>query len=90
MNDRTCILLSTMSGAAIGGLTGYLMFTDGGRRMRRQIEPALDDFIREVQRLSTTVNRARSVASEGWRVLNQAAGEGGGTWNTSARQQTPF
>jgi hypothetical protein len=79
-----------LSGAAIGGLAGYLMFTENGRRVRRQIEPALDDFIREVQRLSTTVNRARNVASEGWRALNQAAGEGGAAWNSAARQQTPF
>lgn len=89
MNDRTCILLSTVTGAAIGGIAGYLMFTESGRRARRQFEPALDDFIREVQRLSTTVNRARSVASEGWRVLNQAAGEGAG-WTSAVKQQTPF
>jgi hypothetical protein len=90
VNDRTCILLSTLSGAVVGGLAGYLMFTDSGRRVRRQFEPALDDFIREVQRLSTTVNRARNVASEGWRALNQAAGEGASAWNAPARQQTPF
>jgi hypothetical protein len=67
------------------------MFTENGRHVRRQLEPALDDFIREVQRLGTTVNRARSVASEGWRALNQAAGEsGGGTWSSASRQQTPF
>lgn len=91
VTDRACILLSTLSGAAIGGIAGYLMFTENGRRARRQIEPALDDFIREVQRLSTTVNRARSVASEGWRALNQAAGESGATWSSSVRpQQSPF
>lgn len=82
--------MSALTGATIGGLAGYLMFTEDGRRVRRQLEPALDDFIREVQRLSATVNRARSVASEGWRVLNQAAGESAGAWNASLRQQTPF
>jgi hypothetical protein len=90
VDDRTCVLLSALTGAAVGGLAGYLMFTDNGRRMRRQLEPALDDFIREVQRLGVTVNRARNVASEGWRVLNQAAGEPGGGWNAGVSQQTPF
>lgn len=90
MNDRNCILLSSLSGAVIGGFAGYLMFTESGRRVRRQLEPALDDFIREVQRLSTTVNRARNVASEGWRALNQVAGESGSTWNATSRQQSPF
>jgi hypothetical protein len=86
--------MSALSGAAIGGFAGYLMFTDKGRQVRRQLEPALDDFIREIQRLGVTVNRARNVASEGWRVLNQAAGENApgaaGGWNSAVRQQTPF
>jgi hypothetical protein len=82
--------MSTLTGAVVGGVAGYLMFTDSGRRVRRELEPALDDFIREVQRLGTTVNRARSVANEGWRVLNQAAGEGSGSWSAAVKQQTPF
>ena len=31
-------------GAVIGGMAGYLFFTDKGRGLRRQLEPALEAF----------------------------------------------
>jgi gas vesicle protein len=43
-------LAATLVGAVIGGVAGYLFFTDRGRSLRRQIEPALDDFSRELER----------------------------------------
>jgi hypothetical protein len=61
----------------IGGMAGYLFFTEHGRRVRRQIEPALDDFARELMSFRTTVQKAAGVANEGWQLLNQALGEGG-------------
>jgi gas vesicle protein len=68
------LLLSALAGAAVGAAAGYLYLTEGGRRMRDQIEPKLDDAMREMSRLRGTVAKVQSVASEGWRSLNQLTG----------------
>jgi gas vesicle protein len=70
-------VLATVIGAVIGGIAGYLFFTQRGRELRREIEPALDDIARELNHFRGTVQRASSVASEGWKLLNEALGEGG-------------
>jgi hypothetical protein len=71
------VVTATLVGAVIGGLAGYLFFTDRGRELRRQIEPALDDIARELNSFRGTVQRAAGVASESWKLLNDALGEGG-------------
>ena len=75
MADRA--VAATIVGAVIGGMAGYLFFTDRGRELRRQIEPALDDIARELNSFRGTVQRAAGVATEGWKLLNDALGEGG-------------
>ena len=65
-------LAATLVGAVIGGIAGYLFFTDHGRSVRRQIEPALEDFSRELMSFRTTVQKATGVASEGSKLLNDA------------------
>jgi len=59
----------------IGGAAGYFFFTDRGRALRRQLEPALDDFARELTSFRSTLQKATGVASEGWKLLNDALGE---------------
>jgi gas vesicle protein len=83
---------ASIVGAVIGGIAGYLFFTDEGRRLRRQIEPALDDFARELNSFRATVNKAAGVASEGWKLLNDAMGEAGRppARYPSPRQTSPF
>ena len=73
MTDRT--VAATIVGAVIGGMAGYLLFTERGRALRRQLEPALEDFARELNSFRGTIQRATGVASEGWRLLNDALGE---------------
>ncbi|MBE3123730.1 MAG: hypothetical protein IMZ65_02915 [Planctomycetes bacterium] len=67
---------ATIVGAVIGSVAGYLFFTEGGRRVRRRIEPALEDFSRELMSFRRTVQKAAGVANEGWTLLNDAVGEG--------------
>jgi len=55
--------------------------TENGRRVRDQIEPKLDDFLHEIHRMRGTVEKARSVASEGWRSLNDVTGGAQGRWS---------
>jgi gas vesicle protein len=80
-------------GAVVGGLAGYLFLTDNGRRLRRQLEPALDDFARELNSFRATVSKAVGVANEGWQLLNEAMGDSGQAPQShypSARQTSPF
>jgi len=70
-------VIATVVGAVIGGAAGYLFFTERGRQFRRQLEPALDDLARELSSFRGTVQRAAGVASEGWKLLNDALGESG-------------
>jgi gas vesicle protein len=90
VGDKT--VLATVVGAVIGGIAGYLFFTERGRELRRQIEPALDDIARELNHFRGTVQRASNVASEGWKLLNEALGEGGQQppRYPTAHQTSPF
>jgi len=82
---------ATIVGAVIGGMAGYLFFTNRGRVLRRSIEPALEDIARELNSFRGTVQKAVGVANEGWKLLNEAMGEGGQRRYPSAPHQTaPF
>ncbi len=74
MDERSRVLLATCLGAAIGGIWGWLYLTEQGRRIRDQIEPKLDDFMRELTRVRGTVEKARTAANEGWRSLSEITG----------------
>ena len=81
MDERSRVLLATCVGAVAGGVWGWLYMTENGRRVRDQIEPKLDDFLHEIHRMRGTVEKARSVASEGWRSLNDVTGGAQGRWS---------
>lgn len=78
MEERSRVLLATLMGAVAGGVWGWLYLTEGGRRLRSQIDPKLDDFIRELHSVRGTVEKARTAADEGWRSLNEIAGSTAG------------
>ena len=70
MEERSRVLLATMLGAVAGGVWGWLYLTEQGSRVRTQIEPKLDDFVRELANVRHTVEKGRTAANEGWRALN--------------------
>ena len=74
MEERSRVLLATMIGAVAGGVWGWLYLTEQGRSVRTQIEPKLDDFVRELANVRGTVDKAKTAASEGWRSLNEMTG----------------
>jgi hypothetical protein len=74
VDERSRVLTATVLGAIAGGVWGWLYLTQNGRQMRSQIEPKLDDFIRELQNVRGTVEKARTAANEGWQSLNEMAG----------------
>ena len=82
MEERSRVLLATMIGAVAGGVWGWLYLTEKGSRVRTQIEPKLDDFVRELANVRGTVDKARTAANEGWRSLNDITGGAqGGRWS---------
>lgn len=77
VTDNSRAIAATLVGAAVGGIAGYLFFTESGRAVRRQLEPAIDDIARELSTFRRTVEKAATVASEGWKLLNETLGEDG-------------
>ena len=93
MDTSSRAIVATLTGAVAGGIAGYLLFTEHGRGLRRQFEPALDDFVRELHSFRGTVQRAAGVANEGWKLLNDALGEGGQEpprYPNAPHQTSPF
>jgi len=81
VDDRSRVLLTTVIGAVAGGVWGWLYLTEKGSRVRTQIEPKLDDFVRELASVRGTVDKARTAANEGWRSLNDITGGAPGRWS---------
>jgi hypothetical protein len=81
VEERSRVLLATMLGAVAGGVWGWLYLTQNGSRIRSQIEPKLDDFVRELANVRGTVDKARTAANEGWRSLNDITGAAQGRWS---------
>ena len=75
VEDNSRAIAAAVLGGVVGALAGYLFFTERGRAWRRQLEPAIDDMARELNHLRGTLNKAGGVASEGWKLLNEALGE---------------
>lgn len=73
--DDSRVVIASVGGAIVGAIVGYLLFTERGRALRRQLEPALDDFSRELHNFRSTVQRAAGVANEGWKLINDTIGE---------------
>lgn len=73
-NDSRAIA-ATLVGAVLGGVAGYLFFTEPGRLLRRQLDSALEDISRELIHFRGTVQKATGVANEGWKLLNEALGD---------------
>jgi len=74
--NNSRVIAATIVGAVIGGVAGYLFFTERGRSVRRQIEPALEDFSRELMSFRSTAQKAAGLANEGWKLLNDTLGQG--------------
>jgi hypothetical protein len=76
VSDNSRALAATIAGAMIGGVAGFFFFTERGRALRRQLEPVLDDFARELNSFRLTVEKSAGLANEGWKLLNEAMESG--------------
>ena len=78
MDERTQVLLTTVLGAAIGGVFGWLYLTERGRGVRTQLEPFFDSVIDEIHQAQHTVDKARFAAAEGKRAIDDVLKSSGG------------
>jgi gas vesicle protein len=91
VTENSRAMTAMLMGAVVGSVAGYLFFTERGRALRRQLEPALEDVARELNSFRATVRKAADVANEGWRVIGDALGEGDMSIRHPApRQSSPF
>ena len=91
MSDNSRAVAAVAVGALVGAAAGYFFFTERGRALRRQLEPALEDLARELVHFRGTVSKAAGIANEGWRLLNEAVDERGGEPRyPNAHQTSPF
>ncbi len=72
VDERSQVLLSTLLGAVVGAVVGGLYLTERGRHVRDQIEPTLDNFVSEIERVRGTVDKAREAAQEGRQAFEDA------------------
>ena len=59
----------------VGGALGFLYLTEQGRKFRLEIEPRIDDFLKDINRMQGTVHKAREAAGESWASLQQIAND---------------
>lgn len=71
MDERTRVLVATVFGAVAGCVVGCLYLTEGGRRIRERIDPAVDAVTDEIQQARRTFDKARAAAAEGRRVIGE-------------------
>ncbi|MBA3948806.1 MAG: YtxH domain-containing protein [Acidobacteria bacterium] len=75
MTDANRVAWASTLGAMVGGALGFLYLTESGRKFRLEIEPRIDDFLSEVNRMQGTVHKAREAAGESWASLQQIAND---------------
>jgi len=90
-------MAATVAGAVLGAIAGYMFFTPEGTALRRRLEPAIADLVRELDSFRGTFAKASSAASEGWRLLQETLAETGGKPGSGApsryaspHQTSPF
>lgn len=69
MSDQTRVCIGATIGALIGAAATYLFFTERGRGLRDQLEPALDDARREFVRFQKTIEKVGDLANDGMRMV---------------------
>ena len=88
--NKTRDVAATIGGAVIGGIAGYLFFTDRGRSLRRRIERAIEGAPRELSIFRDTLVEAAALADEGWKLLTGVPGAGARPLARHPHDQSPL
>jgi hypothetical protein len=89
VRDNSQVMAATMAGAVLGAIAGYIFFTQQGRGLRRRLEPALADLVRELDEFRGTIMKASNAASEGWRLLQDTMETGKPGSSSAGRYSDP-
>ena len=71
MSERTAVIAGAVAGAAAGIAVSYLFFTDRGRSVREQLEPAVDGLREEFARFQRSFEKVGVMAVDGIRAFNE-------------------
>jgi gas vesicle protein len=71
VEDRSRVAVSMLVGAALGGIVGYLAFTDAGRRTRDTLRAQVEGLLDDATRLTGSLERIQGVAGNGWRSVRE-------------------
>ena len=74
MRDHSQAIAATIAGAVLGGIAGYLFWSDEGRTVRRRLESSVATMARELGSFRRTIVQAAGAASEGLRFLDEFSG----------------
>jgi len=73
MRDRTAVLIGLVAGALAGGVAGWLLLTDDGRRVRARLEPRLQDLASQAMALSASAQRVQAAARQSVQAARDVA-----------------
>jgi gas vesicle protein len=79
MNDRSMMLLGAIIGAGVGASVGFMLFTERGRQLRKDLQPEIETVVKEAMRLGQVIDELRSGRPVG-PVAATAAGAGNAVW----------
>lgn len=88
MSERGRVMASVAVGAVVGGVVGYLFFTEEGRRRRGDIEPAVEQLMQEARRFRVTIEKMQDAAGEGMRMFNEVRERTRGGWAQMSPETT--
>ena len=86
MRDNHQVSWAVVAGAALGGLIGYLFFTDSGRRLRARLEPAIDDLLEQAHGWRGAIEKVTAFANESGLTGASAPRPGTSEWGHGGPQ----
>jgi len=91
VDERTQVCMTTVLGAAVGGVLGCLYLTKRGQQVRLQLESFFDNVIDEIHQIEQTVDKARVAVDEGRRAIDDVLRPTGAgvSWKSRDSGETP-
>lgn len=86
MRDNHQVSWAVIAGAALGGLIGFLFFTERGRHLRARLEPAIDDLLEKAHGWRGAIEQVSAFAAEAGATAGAAPPAGATEWGDGGSQ----